>query len=622
MRRAAPVLAILSIATLSAQPIPAGDPIPQSLDEFQRAAARVLEDTRVPGAGLALVRQSGVEWAGGVGLADRERKLPVTADTGFRVGSVSKTFVAIGLVQLSEDGLLDLDAPVREVAPEVVIDNPWEDQQPVRVIHLLQHTAGFDDMHFNERYVAQGHEELDLAEVLRLSPRSRRVRWPPGTRMSYSNPGYAVAGMILENVAAMPYEDYIDREIFQPLQMTQSTFRLTADTERRLAHGYGSPESAAVGYPRIHLRPAGNMISTAHDLARFVQMLLGWGELGDAFVIDPEYLGNMEQPRTTLAAAAGLRNGYGTGLFSTLDLPYKVLGHSGGIIGFSASFAYSPSRDVGYVVLLNSSGAPAADAMRRLSALAISYLKRDVEAPQKPRTTVAREVLQRYLGYYHDANPRNQFIWPVQSLFSGREIVLDGDSLQVVPVVGERTPLIPVTETMFRLESDVEASRVFATDANGTMILTGPQLYAERTSRWPMDALRVGLSAAGVLIASVFVVAIAWVARLRRAQPRGFWELKLALLLCPIALLLPAAALALTPPEAWGVRSAATTAVYLGTLAIPTLALVVALFVVLAMRQRASRLLVTYAALVSLAMATVALFLRSHDMLGLRLWTY
>ena len=76
------------------------------------------------------------------------------------------------------------------------------------------------------------------------------------------------------------------------------------------------------------------MHSFAREMARFVRMLLGWGELGDAFVIDPEYLGNMEQPRTTVAAAAGLRNGYASGIFTTLDLPYRVLGHNGGIAGF------------------------------------------------------------------------------------------------------------------------------------------------------------------------------------------------------------------------------------------------------------------------------------------------
>ena len=620
VRRVAIALTVLLAAIVSAQSPSSPDNVPQSLDEFRVTAARVLEETGVPGAGVALVRQGAVEWAGGVGFADRERTAPVTADTTFRVGSISKTFIAMALVQLSEDGLIDLDAPVHEVAPEIAIDNAWHETHPVRVIHLLQHTAGFDDMHFNEMYVPPGEPERSLADVLRVNPNSRRIRWPPGTRMAYSNPGYGVAGFILETTAGMPYEDYIAQEIFQPLAMTNSSFR--SGVTGPLARGYAGPSGPAVDYREIYLRPAGNMQSSAHDMARFVQMLLGWGELGEAFVIDPEYLGNMEQPRTTLAAEAGLRNGYGSGIFTRLDLPYKLLGHDGGIDGFISSYAYSPSRDVGYVVLLNSSGAGAGQALRRLAGLAITYLKRDVEPPQKTETTIDSAVLDRYVGYYHDANPRNQVAWPIQSLFAGREIVRDGATLYAQPLVGSRARLVPVTETMFRLENELEASRVFVTDAEGTMVMTGGALYAERVDRWRIEIIRLPILLTIVIIASVFVVAVVWVARIRHAQPRGFWELKLALLLCPLSVLMPAGALALTPLTDWGVRNAGTLATFLGTLAIPTLALVVALFTLMAIRERASRTLTTYAGLVALAMGGLSLYLSSHDLLGLRLWAY
>ena len=615
-------LVALSCAAASALAQGQGDPVPQTVEEFRGAAARVLAETGVPGAGLALVRQNGVEWVGGVGYADREQQSPVTADTAFRVGSISKTFVAMGLVQLAEDGFLNLDAPVQEVAPDIEIDNPWEETHPVLVIHLLQHTAGFDDMHFNEMYVRGSEPERSLEDVLRLNPRSRRVRWPPGTRMAYSNPGYGVAGLILEKTAAMPFEDYIRQEIFEPLGMTASSFRLTADEEARLAQGYATSDGPPVGFKRIYLRPAGNMVSSAHDMAQFVQMLLGWGELGDAFVIDPEYLGNMESPRTTLAAAAGLRNGYGSGVFTRLDLPYKMLGHDGGIDGFVSSYAYSPSRDIGYVVLLNSTGPRAGEAMRRLSRMAVSYLKRDVMPPQKPAAAVDASTLDQYVGFYQDANPRNQFAWPVQSLLAGRSIVREGDRLVVEPVFGERVPLIAVSSTTFRLESELDASRVFTADADGHMVMAGTQTYAVRVPRWRLELIRVPVFAALLVVASVFVVATVWLVRLRRAEPRGFWELKVALLLCPLAVLVPLVALRLTPMMEWGTLNVGTVAVFVSTLALPVLALVVGFFTLAAARERASRLLATYAALVGLAMAGLSLYLSSHELLGIRLWNY
>ena len=148
----ASVLALGLAAACGRPPVPepAPPPEPTTLDEFRAAAQAIVDETGVPGAGVALVRSDGIEWAGGFGFADRDRRTPITAETHFRVGSVSKTFIAIALVQQYLDDTLDIEAPVSTVAPDVAIENAFA--TPVTVIELLQHTAGFDDMHFNEMY--------------------------------------------------------------------------------------------------------------------------------------------------------------------------------------------------------------------------------------------------------------------------------------------------------------------------------------------------------------------------------------------------------------------------------------------------------------------------------------
>jgi CubicO group peptidase (beta-lactamase class C family) len=618
------VIALMSALMLGcSSPEPAAqDPLPQSVEEFQAIAARILEETGVPGAGIALVRSDGVAWEGGIGFADRIERTPVTADTHFRVGSISKTFIAMALVQLYEDGELDLNDTVEELAPDVVIDNPWHDSDPVRVIHLLQHTAGFDDMHFNEMYVATGQPELSLAEVLALNPASRRVRWRPGTRMAYSNPGYAVAAHVLERVTGEAYEDYIAREIFEPLDMSTSSFRLAGDDESLRAQGYYGPGGPPVEWSPIHLRPAGNLHSSAHELARFVQMLLGWGELGAAFVVDPEYLGNMEQPRTTLASRAGLRTGYGSGIASIGGLPYPVLGHGGGIDGFVSQYAYSPARDVGFVVLLNSGGGRAGEALNRLSSLSLRYLKRDVDPPVTPAVDVDPATLDAYTGYYHDASPRNQLMWPVAWLFAGRQVVRDGDELAMRGLLGEAVRLIPVSTTAFRRERDLDATLIFTEDESGGSVLTGAGVYAERTPRWRVEILRLPVLAAVAVVGSVVVASLIWIVRVRRARPSGFWWLKGVLLLCPVALVTPVAVISGTAPQMWGARNTATIAVFVATVALPVLAIVAG---ILAMRARsigARRSLTLYALVVAVATAGVSAYLGAHDLLGLRLWAW
>jgi CubicO group peptidase (beta-lactamase class C family) len=625
IRASIPVASVLIVVSVlistSARAPTDSDPTPLTLGDFKAAANRVVVETGIPGAGIALVSVNGAEWVGGFGYADRERQTPITADTHFRVGSISKTLVALALVQLYEEGRVDFMAPVAEIAPDIAIDNPWHHTDPVRVIHLLQHTAGFDDMHFNERYVPQGEADLTLDEVLRINPRSRRVRWRPGTRMSYSNPGYAIAGLLIEKLTGEPYEDYIKRQIFDPLGMSTSSFRLSAADEVRLARGYNGSDPKPVGFPRIYLRPAGNMHSSPREMAQLVRMLLGWGEIGSAFVVDPEYLGSMEQPRTSLASMAGLRNGYGSGIAALVTFPYPLLGHGGGIDGFLSQYAYSPARDVGYVILLNSIGRRSQEAMDRLSSLAIRYLKRDVEPQPKPEIKLDAATLDRYVGYYHDATPRNQFAWPVQSLLSGRTIERGGSTLYSVNLVGKRDRLLPVSETLFRFDREVDASIVFTRDDDGVPLMTGINLYAERRPRWRVEMIRIPVVAAALALASVLPVAVVWVVRARR-PPRGFWQLKTMLLACPMVFLVPIAALALTSERDWGTRNAATITFFLATLALPVLTAVVTVLSLAAGRRGASRLLVVYGLVIAYAMAALTAYLGWHDFLGLRMWRY
>jgi len=254
--------------------------------------------------------------------------------------------------------------------------------------------------------------------------------------------------------------------------------------------------------------------------------------------------------------------------------------------------------------------------------MAVSYLKRDVAGPDKPEATVDPGTLDQYVGYYQDADPRNQFAWPVQSLFAGRSVVRDGNRLYMQPLLGERARLVPVTASAFRLEHEVDASRIFAANADGVMVMAGAQVYAERVARWRVELVRLPVLLTLLVILSVLLMSIVWVVRWRRAEPRGFWELKVALLLCPLTLVTLGGVLTLTPMMEWGVRNTATIAVFVSTLAIPVLALVVGLFTLVAAREGASRRFTTYAALVGLAMGGVSLYLSSHDMLGVRLWNY
>src|SRR5713226_5171630 len=127
-------------------------PHAKTLQELQQAMKEVLDKEHVPGAGVALVANGELLWCGGIGKADIAANRDVTCDTEFRVASISKTFVALALLKLQEEEKIKLYARLQDAAPEVPVENLWEWSHPVRIVNLLEHTAGFDEMEFSEVY--------------------------------------------------------------------------------------------------------------------------------------------------------------------------------------------------------------------------------------------------------------------------------------------------------------------------------------------------------------------------------------------------------------------------------------------------------------------------------------
>src|SRR5271157_1274103 len=294
---------LLTIAAILALPVCRAQqskepPPPKTLDELRAAMKTVLEREHVPGAGIALIQKGELLWCGGIGKADLKKNLEVTCDTEFRAGSISKTFVALALLKLQEEGKINLQARLADIAPEIRVRNPWNATSPVRIVNLLEHTAGFDDMTFSEVYNRHDPCDFPLVRVFERFPQPQRVRWRPGTRMSYSNPGYGVAGYVIEKVTGRPFDEYIREVILRPLGMEHADFRTTDANRPLLAAGYGGNPPQPVGYPNIYLRPAGDLKASPGELAKVVQFFLRRGKAGDNALLTPESIVRMEYPQT------------------------------------------------------------------------------------------------------------------------------------------------------------------------------------------------------------------------------------------------------------------------------------------------------------------------------------
>ncbi len=196
--------------------------------------------------------------------------------------------MALALLKLQEDGKINLEARLQDVAPEVPVKNPWEISTPVRIVNLLEHTAGFDDMEFSEVYNLRSPYDYPLLDVFKRFRKPQEVRWPPGTRMSYSNPGYGVAGYLIEKISGEPFDQCIRETILRPLGMDIADFPFTNASKSMLATAYGGNPPKPLGYPLIYLRPAGDLKASPGELAKLVQFLLRRGKTGDTQLLKPE----------------------------------------------------------------------------------------------------------------------------------------------------------------------------------------------------------------------------------------------------------------------------------------------------------------------------------------------
>jgi CubicO group peptidase (beta-lactamase class C family) len=625
------VCLVLCLAVLGARIAVAQDaskkeelPHPKTLEELKTAMQSVLEKNHLPGAGVALVSGGDVVWCGGFGKADVAAGRDIACDTEFRVGSVSKSFVSLALLKLMEEGKIDLNAKLAEIAPEIPMKNAWESSEPVRVANLLEHTAGFDDMTFREVYNIHDPADFPLVNVFQKFPKSQDVRWPPGSRFSYSNPGYGIAGYLVEKASGQPFDLYIRQNILAPIGITTGDFRLTPANKALLAQGYEGNPWKGVPYREIYLRPAGDMKASPGELAKFVQFFLHRGVVAGAPLLKPETIARMEYPHTTLASKNGLRLGYGLANYTEVDGGVVTHGHDGGIDGFISTYRYMPEQNWGYVVLLNS--AISVKALQDMNTLAIDFLSKDFPRMQAPVISASAADLQAVAGHYESQAPRSQIFAFMDELTGGLNISAGDAMLVTKGLFGKPASLYPVGKNLFRGEKDPEATSVFFTGPEGESAYSSAgsidgMMYGARTSPiWPYTRLLL-MCVSALLMASAVLFAVVWILLWIFRKMKGVRHLSVRVV--PLLAVLVFIAVLFAFPSllsGMGEVSFGAIVVHVGTILFAIFGVVGVILALRVPRSEISRGVRIHSLLVSLACCVVAGFLASWHLLGLRVW--
>ena len=383
-----------------------------------------LERDDIAGATIAVVKDGKLLFAKGYGYADYEKKKPVSAEeTLFRPGSTSKLLTWTAVMQLVEQGKLDLD---RDVNAYLDFKIPDAYGQPITLKNLLTHTPGFEEQ--IKDLITTGSESPNLGKYLKIHIPARI--YPPGTVPAYSNYGAALAGYIVERVSGRPFNQYVEENIFKPLGMTHSTFvqPLPLVMAPYISNGYQLASDGPKPFEVVVPFPAGSLSSTATDMARVIIAHLQDGQLGDARILRPETARLMHSRLFALDPAA---NAMAYGFYEESRNGHRIIGHGGDTVYFHSDLHLILDAGVGFFVSYNSAG----------------------KGQISPRTILWEAFLDRYFPYTPPSLPTLASAKEDAKAVSGTYVLSrrsDTSFLKVATLIGEFT-VSPVGDGMIEV---------------------------------------------------------------------------------------------------------------------------------------------------------------------------
>ena len=428
------------------------------VQSFEEYAKQLLEKGKIIGASVGLAENGELSYFQGFGLTDNtDDAQAVTADTVFGIGSVTKVFTCVAIMQLQEAGKLSVHDPVIKYIPELRTPSEAHTRE-ITIHHLMTHTAGFPAFDTLMGAMKRSMEndphsgtfssglEFDLDKMEAIDTKDQFVAYisgldyellgPPGTQFSYSNDSFALLGVIIERVSEISYEQFVKENILDPAGMTRSAFLLedlpqdtqvaTLFTRKSAADGgevYRSPN----WWDAPSMRAGGKLKSTIHDLLRFTEIFRTGGLVGTNRILTEESVGQI----TLSHIQMNPHQGYGYGLMIASDCHGGTLiEHGGAVKGVSAQLFFHPERNLTGAVLMNVDGGPAADLMHGLLN----------ESNGKPANTppfvypdyeVSTEALTSLVGFYRSSEGANV---TVEIQENGLVLKLLGSGVSLRPV--------------------------------------------------------------------------------------------------------------------------------------------------------------------------------------------
>jgi CubicO group peptidase (beta-lactamase class C family) len=476
----------------------------------------------IAGAVVAVVKDGQVLLAKGYGYADFAAKTPVEADkTLFRPGSISKVFTATAVMQLVEQGKLDLDRDVNEYLDFAI---PKTYAEPVTLRRILTHTAGFEET-LKNLFVPSAREMRPIREYL-IAAMPQRI-FPPGAVPSYSNYALTLAGYIVERTSGEPFEKYIEAHIFDPLHMTRSSFAqpLPPTLESLMSQGYLAAAQGARKFEFVPAAPAGALSATATDMARLMLAFLADGTLDGATVLKPETVRAMQARQFEVHPAL---RAMGLTFIDYSMNGQRIVGHGGDTIYFHSDMILMPNAQVGLFISYNSQGSrPGGGRTEVIRAFLNRYFPDREVAPLTLDAKTAQADARAVSGVYQGSRRGESSLLKLAAILG--QIAVRSDANGVLTIESVTSPRgglkrwREIGPLLYR-EVDGPDTIAFRRDANGNvtdLLPSGPIQLAQRVTGFASKKVLLPLvgGSLGLLVVTLLLWPVAVIIRRRYGRP-------------------------------------------------------------------------------------------------------
>ena len=481
-----------------------------------------LRNRNIAGAVVAVVKDGQVLFQKGYGYADFEAKKPVLPDqTLFRPGSISKLFTATAVMQLVEQGKLDLDRDVNDYLDFAI---PKTYPEPVTLRQLLTHTAGFEET-LKNLFVAHQNDMKPLRTYL-VNQMPARI-FPPGKVPSYSNYGFTLAGYIVERVSGEKFERYIDNHILKPLRMTSSTFDqpLPPQLAPQMSKAYLNSSKKPRDFEFVQAAPAGALSTTAADMTRFMLAFLQDGSVDGVAILKPETVRQMETRQFELDP---MICGLGITFMEYWMNPVRAIGHGGDTVYFHSDMVLVPDAHVGYFISYNSLGKNIGGGRGEILR---TFMNRYFADPGGPKVNVDANTQKsdgrKVSGVYDGTRRAETTFLKLIALLDQFRVSSDKEGILTVEGNKDQSGELKKWKEIAPLvysEVDGRERIAFRRDASGTVreMLPFPAIYEGQRVPWYATKTFVGVVIGGNLLLAlltVFLWPVAVVIRKRYQRP-------------------------------------------------------------------------------------------------------